>query len=263
MTYLHDFGATERHAVFILHAVHFAPLKFLLGLSSFAECLAWKPALGNVLLVIDLATGAARTFEAPPSWCWHIANCFEQGNALVVDFIGYDDAGHFLGPNAELAAIMRGHAGVQGAPGLLRRYVADLATGRLEAQVLADDAVEFCSADPRHAGAPHRRIFMAHGGSGAAGVAWQTAVAAFDTATGTLDCFDFGPTTHAGEPVFAAKPCGGQDEGYLLVQLLETERAASAFAVLDAQCLGDGPLAVIELEQRHPLSFHGMFVPGS
>jgi len=261
MTYLHDFGATERHAVFILHAVHFAPLKFLLGLSSFSECLAWRPALGNVLLVIDLASGETRTFEAPPSWCWHVANCFEQGGALVVDFIGYDDASHFLGPNAELAAVMRGHVGVQGAPGLLRRYVADLATGRLEAPILAHDAVEFCSADPRHTGAPHRRIFMAHGGSGAAGVAWHTAVAAFDTAAGTLDYFDFGPTTHAGEPVFAAKPGGRQDEGYLIVQLLEMDRGASAFAVLDAQALSGGPLAVIELLHSHPLSFHGQFVP--
>jgi all-trans-8'-apo-beta-carotenal 15,15'-oxygenase len=260
MTYLHDFGVTERHAIFILHAVSFAPLKFLLGLASFSECLAWKPSLGNIVLVVDLVTGEAQEFDAPPSWSWHVANCFEQGSAIVMDFIGYDDAAHFLGPDAELAAVMRGHAGVSGAPGFLRRAIADRATGRLEEIVLVAESVEFCAPDPRHTGSPHRRVFMAHAGGGA-GVAWHTGVAAFDTATGTLDRFDFGAATHAGEPVFASKPGGGVDEGYLLVQLLEMDRGASAFAVLDAQALSDGPLAVIELEQSQPLSFHGQFVP--
>ncbi len=260
MTYLHDFGVTERHAVFILHAVSFAPLKFLLGLASFSECLAWKPSLGNIVLVVDLVTGESRQFDARPSWCWHIANCFEQGSAVVTDFIGYDDAGHFLGPDAELAAVMRGHVGVSGAPGFLRRAVADLATGRLEETVLVPESVEFCAADPRLTGAAHRRVFMAHAGGGA-GVAWHTGVAAFDTATGKLDRFDFGATTHAGEPVFASKPDGEAEEGFLLVQLLEMDRGASAFAVLDAQALSEGPLAVIELEQSQPLSFHGQFVP--
>jgi all-trans-8'-apo-beta-carotenal 15,15'-oxygenase len=261
MTYLHDFGVTARHALFVLHAVHLAPLKFLLGLASFSECLAWKPSLGNLLLVVDLATGASRAFEAPAAWCWHIANCFEQGSALVMDFVGYDDAGHFLGPDAELAAVMRGHVGVQGAPGTLRRYTADLATGRLEAQVLAEANVEFCSADPRLSGTAHRKIFMARGGKHQTGTAWHTGVAAFDTLTGALDSFDFGARTHAGEPVFASKPGGRPDEGWLLVQLLEMDRGAASFAVLDTASISDGPGAVIELTHSQPLSFHGQFVP--
>jgi len=258
MTYLHDFGVTERFAVFVLHAVAFNPLKLLLGLSSFSECLTWKPSLGNILLVVDLATGVTQTFDAPPTWCWHIANCFEQGSALIMDFIGYGDAAHFLGPNAALAAIMRGHAGVQGEPGHLRRYVADRATGQLQETTLAAESVEFCAADPRCTGAAHRRVFMAHDPHGSA---WHTGVAAYDTATARLQKFDFGPHTHAGEPVFASKPGGGQDEGWLLVQLLETARGASSFAVLDAQAVGDGPLAVIELDISQPLSFHGQWVP--
>jgi all-trans-8'-apo-beta-carotenal 15,15'-oxygenase len=258
MTYLHDFGVTARFAVFVLHAVAFNPLKLLLGLCSFAECLTWKPSLGNILLVVDLATGETQTFDAPPTWCWHIANCFEQGEALIMDFIGYDDAAHFLGPNAELAAIMRGHAGMQGQPGHLRRYVADRATGRLHAQTLVAESVEFCAADPRRTGAAHRRIFMAHDSRGAA---WHTGIAAYDTMSATLQTFDFGPQTHAGEPVFAAKPGGAPDAGWLLVQLLETARAATSFAVLDAQSVADGPLAVIELHHAQPLSFHGQWLP--
>ncbi len=141
---------------------------------------------------------------------------------------------------------------------MLRRYVADLANGRLEQQVLSRETVEFCSTDPRHTGEAHRRVFMAQGGQSA----WQTGVAAFDTSTGVLDRFDFGPRTHAGEPVFASKPGGGEDDGWLLVQLLELDRGATSFAVMDALNVADGPVAVIELERSQPLSFHGQFVPG-
>jgi all-trans-8'-apo-beta-carotenal 15,15'-oxygenase len=45
------------------------------------------------------------------------------------------------------------------------------------------------------------------------------------------------------------------------VQLLETARAATSFAVLDAQSVADGPLAVIELHHAQPLSFHGQWLP--
>jgi all-trans-8'-apo-beta-carotenal 15,15'-oxygenase len=259
MTYVHDFAATEQCAVFLLHAVAFAPLKFIVGLSSFAEALTWKPSLGNLLLTVDLATGATRCFEAPPSWCWHIANCFEHNDALVMDFVGYGDAGHFLGPRAQLAAIMQGRDGEFGQPGMLRRYVANRASGTLEETVLCPEAAEFCSTDPRTVGGPHARIFMAVGDPRAGGLV-HSGVAAFDPKTARLDRFDFGATTHAGEPVFAPRPGGRDNQGWLIVQLLETERQASAFAIMNAEALADGPQAVVELEQPHPLSFHGQWI---
>ena len=258
LTYVHDFAATERHAVFILHAVELSPLRFISGFSSFRESLSWRPSIGNLAMVIDLATGASRVFEAPASWWWHVANAYEQEDRLLVDFVGYDDPGHFLGGDAQLAAIMHGHDGIRGPHGTLRRYIIDFAHHRLEEIELAGSNFEFPSVAPLTVGVEHESIFASQGTESGM---LHTGVARLNVSSGVVDSFDFGPTTHCGEPVFAKRPGGTEEaDGWLIVQVLEMNRGAASFAVLDARHVHDGPLATIELEASAPISFHGMWL---
>ena len=255
--YVHDFAATDRYAIFILQAVRLHGLRFLAGLASFTEALEWRPETGNLVLLIDLASGAHQVFEASAAWAWHMANAYQHGGDVVVDFVGYDDPGHFLGPDAQLAAVMRGEDGVHGAPGTIRRYVLTPATGRLTETVLADGNYEFPSIDRRAGGAAHGRVYVTRGaGSGML----HTGVAALDTRTGALDAYDFGATVCTGEPVFAADPAGGADAGWLITQTLDAERETSAFAVLDARNVATGPVATVELGETMPISFHGHWI---
>lgn len=154
MSFLHDFGATEHHAVVILQPAILRPLRYLSGLASYTDSLEWHARAGNVVLVIDLKSGSAKSFEAPTSWVCHIGNAHEQGDEVVLDFVGYDDPGHFLGHNAQLAAVMRAQEGVRGAPGHLRRYVMNQRTGQLAETILSDGNYEFPSIDPRASGSP-------------------------------------------------------------------------------------------------------------
>jgi len=257
MAYVHDFGATDRYAVVILQAAHIHGLRFMSGLASFSECLEWRPSQGNLVLLIDLATGTSQTFEAPAAWAWHMANAYEHGNDMVLDFVGYDDPGHFLGKNAQLAAVMRGEDGVRGAPGHIRRYVLSPATGRLTETILSDGNFEFPSIDGRAGGEAHGRIYVTCGSQ--AGML-HSGVAALDTRTGCLDAFEFGDHVNAGEPVFAADAAGGPDAGWLITQTLDTRRGTSGFAVLNARRVSDGPLAIVELGETMPISFHGHWV---
>lgn len=257
MVYLHDFAATERHAIMLLQPAFLRPFRFLSGMSSLRDALAWRPGEGTVVMVIDLHSGAAMRLEAPPAWVWHMANAHERGNELSVDFVGYDDPWHFLGPNAQLAAIMQGRDGVRGAPGHLCRYRIDLKSRRLTYSILSDGNFEFPSVDARCAGTKHRRIFVTHGSG--PGVL-HSGIAAFDCETGDVDAFDFGPHVNAGEPVFAADPEGGIDDGWLITQVLDTRRGASRFAIFDARHVGDGPMAFVELDETLPFSFHGQWV---
>lgn len=256
-TYVHDFGATDRYAVVILHAVHIHALRFMAGLTSFAESLEWRPRQGNLVVLVDLVTGAAQTFEAPASWSWHVANAFERSGEVVLDFVGYDDPDHFLGRDAQLAAVMRAEDGVRGAAGLMRRYVLSPATGRLTETILSDGNFEFPSVDPRVSAKAHRRVYLTRGNQ--TGML-HSGVAALDIETGYLDNFDFGDHVNAGEPVFAANPDGGPDEGWLITQTLDTRRGTSGFAVLDALRIADGPIATVELDETMPISFHGHWV---
>ncbi|MBC7769362.1 MAG: carotenoid oxygenase family protein [Phycisphaerales bacterium] len=254
--YLHDFAATNRHAIFTLQAVELHSLRFLAGLASFSECIEWKPELGNIIVLINLATGEHRTFEAPPAWAWHMANAYEQGDAVIMDFVGYDDPGHFIGPDAQLAAIMHGKEGVNGAPGTIRRLVLS-ANGTLAETVLADGNFEFPQIDLRASGAAHERIYVT---SCPTSGFFHTGIAALEVRTGRLDSYDFGASVNTGEPVFAADPNGGPDQGWLITQTLDVQRVTSGFAVLEAQNVAAGPVATVEVGQTMPLSLHGQWV---
>jgi all-trans-8'-apo-beta-carotenal 15,15'-oxygenase len=254
--YLHDFAATDRHAIFTLQAVRVHGLRFITGLASFTECLEWSPDLGNLVLVIDLATGAHQTFEAPAAWAWHMANAYEHGNDVVMDFVGYDDPGHFIGPDAQLAAIMQGEEGVNGAPGTIRRLVLS-PSGKLTETVMADGNFEFPQIDLRASGAAHERIYVTT--SPTSGFL-HTGIAALNTRSGKLDSYDFGASVNTGEPVFAADPEGGRDEGWLITQTLDVARGTSGFAVLDTRNIAGGPVATVEVGETMPLSLHGQWV---
>ena len=185
---------------------------------------------------------------------WHLANGYEDKGCFIADFVGYDDPGHFLGEEAQLAAIMRGRDGACGSAGTLRRYVLDLAAGRLAETVIDAGNFEFCSVDSRCVGRAHRRIYATCGS--APGVL-HTGIAAIDTATGVRDTFDFGPAVNAGEPVFAPRADGAPGEGWLITQTYDALADRSAFAVFDADHVSAGPMATIALPDRMAISFHG------
>jgi all-trans-8'-apo-beta-carotenal 15,15'-oxygenase len=88
----------------------------------------------------------------------------------------------------------------------------------------------------------------------------HSGVAALDTPTGRLDAFEFGMHVNAGEPVFAADPAGGPDQGWIITQTLDMRRGETEFAVLDANRLADGPIATISIGEAVLISFHGQWV---
>jgi len=78
-----------------------------------------------------------------------------------------------------------------------------------------------------------------------------------DFDTGRSERFDFGPRAAVGEPVFAPRPGGATDEGWLIAQVLDGASETSFFALFDAAHVADGPLAKLWLPHHLPISFHG------
>lgn len=70
-----------------------------------------------------------------------------------------------------------------------------------------------------------------------------------------------------GEPVFVPRLgweswCeGDEDDGYVIVQLYIPKTKTSQFAILSAQNVERGPLAIIKLKHHIPYGFHGTFTP--
>ena len=254
--YIHDFFNSENHIVVLLHAVSSNPFPMLAGLETFSESLSWQPELGNIVLVIpkDISL-PVREYEAPPSWMWHSFNAYEQGNELIVDFIGYEEPDHFLGPNATLRTIMQGRLGDSHYPGIARRYRMDLQGSSLVEEQLAEGNFEFPMIHGDLSGQPHSHGFAT---TGAQGQFFHSGLAAIDFRTGKVESFDFGPEVHVGEAIFVPE---GADEkrGYLLTMCLDGSSGKSFIAILNAAQLDDGPVARIMLSHHTPLSFHGFW----
>src|SRR5690606_34803075 len=134
---------------------------YLAGLRSFTESLRWDASQGNLLMVIDRSGQTpVRTLEAPASFMWHSLNAYEQGTTIVADFVGYTAPDHFIGEHAAFRQIMSGAMGEARHPGLLRRYVIDLASGRVTEDILWDRNCEFPIVDPRAATRAHRYGYL-------------------------------------------------------------------------------------------------------
>jgi all-trans-8'-apo-beta-carotenal 15,15'-oxygenase len=251
--YIHDFFATESHFVVLLHPMRFSPWGFLAGLSSYIDSLRWEPESGNLVMVLPRAGGAPKYFEAPGAFMWHALNAYDEGGEIVADFVGYDAPDHFMPHDALLYRLMDGRLGTARALGTLRRYRIGLATGHLRAETVDAGGHEFPMVDPRVATRRHRIGYL----SAAGRPALNSAVARVDLDTGKSTRFDFGDRAVAGEPVFAPRPGGGADEGWLIVQVHDGATETTVFAVLDAARVEDGPLARVRLPHPLPISFHG------
>ena len=254
--YIHDFFVTRRYLVFVLHPVELAVLPLLAGLRSFIDCLRWTPGQGNLLAVLPREGGTARFFEAPAAFMWHTLNAREEGRTILADFVGYDEPDHFLGPDALLSRLRDGRFGRAESPGTIRRYRIDLAGGRATEEILDTQSHEFPMIDPRCLATSYRRAWFGWALPGRV----HHGIKHVDMASGASELYDFGTDTQVGEPVFAPRPDGAPEEGWLIVQGLDGRDGNAFFAILDAGCVAAGPLATIRLEHPLPMSFHGTWV---
>jgi all-trans-8'-apo-beta-carotenal 15,15'-oxygenase len=61
------------------------------------------------------------------------------------------------------------------------------------------------------------------------------------------------------EHLFVPKPGGKPGAGWLVGTLLDYRKGRSGVSVLDAEHVGDGPLATAWVDYLVPLGFHGAF----
>jgi len=148
---------------------------------------------------------------------------------------------------------MQGELGTAKAPGKLRRYRIDLRAKTLREEIVDAGSHEFPMIDPRAALQKHAVGYLTFGGS----LTINSGVKRIDYRSGAAQTFDFGPDVATGEPVFAARPGGVNDEGWLIVQCLDGSTERAFFALFDAARLDLGPIARIHLPHHLPISFHG------
>jgi carotenoid cleavage dioxygenase-like enzyme len=242
---VHDCAITEQFLVLFLGPA----VLDLAAMSAGGPLLQWKPELGmRVAVVPRHGQGPTRWIESDPFWVWHLANAYEDGSGIVVDYPGFNTLA-FLDPHTPVV-------------GSYTRAVLDPDAGTMERTVLHDVVSEFPRIDDRRLGRRHRYVTVG-ASSGAAGTAGEHDVLCrVDVETGAWESFDTGAVI--GEVVFAPRP-GGTDEldGWYLTLGTSLDDGHSWMYVWEAETFPRPPRARVHMPQRVPNGLHGNWFPAA
>ena len=151
-------------------------------------------------------------------WVWHLANAYEDGTKISVDFPGFNTLG-FLDPRTPVT-------------GAYTQAVLDPDAGTIERTVLRDEISEFPRIDDRLVGRRHRYVTVG-AASGAAPTAGEhDRLCRIDLETGDVrESYDTGAVI--GEVVFAPRAGGTEElDGYYLTFGTSLDDGHSALYVL-------------------------------
>ncbi|KAL4425949.1 hypothetical protein ABPG75_009965 [Micractinium tetrahymenae] len=265
--WIHDFPATATHAVLPEMPLYFNLPNLISGGTTDYIFMDWIPSDGTTLHAVDLRTGAAKRFRAPPFFVFHWANAFhsEGGRFLHLDASLYDDPGIC---NDLYLAPLRADYRPGAVPGRawLRRITLDLDAPDGSDVVsieplVADEATacppfDFPKVSPLLRGQPHRYVW---GACSVRPTSAHNAVAKFDTQQKTVQIWHESGTL-VGEPAFVPAPgATAEDDGVVLTVLVQADGSA-ALSVLDGRTLTEVARAQLPGWQL-TIGFHGCFIP--
>ena len=252
---VHDFVVTARHLVIVIPPLVFEPRS---DDELPLDAMAWRPALGSRVLVVDKDDfDARRWYQLPAGFGFHHGNGWEDADGTI----RYD---HCVASDPALMTesmrvVMRGEIR-QSTPELYTRFTLH-PDGRTKIDETGEES-EFPRIAPAMTGRRNRYVYTVGAPPGES-VGWRVRqVAKRDHEAGTLETFDYGPGFLAEEHVFVPRRIPrSEDDGWLVGACLDYGRGLTGLAVFDARRIADGPLARAWFDYPLPLALHGHFSP--
>lgn len=240
------------------------------------ESISFDKGQPTKLWLIPRDGSAPRAFSVRTHFSFHHANAYEdEQGRVVLDSasapeleLGSDSSG---GPDAPPIWETVEYAKLPCST--LWRYTLDPKSGQASCREAFGRYVDFPLVAPRCSAGKHRYVYAVTGGQSGGVASPFRGVAKIDmgeAAQGEAAQHQVwmapSPVQFVGEPVFAprvgALPDGPEDDGYLLVPIIDGEREQkSSVVVLRADDVSAGPVATLELDTFLPPGLHGVFVP--
>lgn len=251
---VHDFGLTERFMVFLMPSVTINRSRLMAG-ASFAESCQSSPQLGMRAMVVRRADATSTVFQLPPGCLLHVANAWEEGERICVDYMGCDDPSSLLAGWSVMAGKYR-H--IRGAA--LTRATIDLASGTARREVLLDHDAEFPSVLSADIARPHRHVLcLERSPKRARDVPGFDRVALIDTKAATSQAFDFGDDWLVEEHLLLSGKQGDAPQ-WAIGTALNLHDRVTVLSVFNVGDIAAGPVAQARLPYALPLGLHGTFV---
>jgi carotenoid cleavage dioxygenase-like enzyme len=249
---LHDFGVTERYAVFPIIPQCGVGEE---GLKAGKPHYAWDSTKEIYLGVLPRGGSASdlRWFKAPNQFCSHVMNAFDDGTRVYLDvpraegnmFPFFPELGKPWDPTK--------------AASRLTRWCVDMsARGETfhSAEQLTDYVGEFPRNDDRYQTRPYRHGWLL--GFDFA----RSSLGHVDHGTGKTTVWNAPPDTTVQEPCFIPENAkAAEGEGYIIQVATRVKEMRTDVFLLDALHIDEGPLATIRLPLRLKPGYHGSWAP--
>jgi all-trans-8'-apo-beta-carotenal 15,15'-oxygenase len=251
---LHDFMATEKHAVMLVSPLRLVLHRAILSIGDFTDLFRWTPSAGTEVIVVPIdEPERVRRFRTDAFFQIHFCGGHEEPDATAVDIMKYPDS----------SALDVNVADIDEPPqtGEVTRIRIPHGAERIEHERLCETTLEFGQHDPRVAGSAHRHLFGL-----TVDESHHFGLVHVDLESGVEDIYRFPEGEFCSEALFAPKgPEASEGEGYLLTIVYRSSSRTSHLAVFDAQHLSDGPLSRAHFDHHIPSGFHGTWVgaPGA
>lgn len=251
---MHDFGLTEHFLVFLLPSITCNRSR-LMGGASFAESCQWSPQLGMRALVARKADGSTVELSLPPGCLFHVANAWEDGHRIHVDYVGCSEPSSLMAGWSVMAGEYRHIKG----PSLIRATL-DLRSGSARQEALLEHDAEFPCVLPADVAQPYRHVLCLERSEGRPrDVPGYDRVALIDVVASTRQAYGFGDDWLVEEHVLIAGKDAHSPQ-WAIGTALDLRNKATVLSVFDTGNITSGPIARARLPYALPLGLHGTFV---
>ncbi|MDE0703468.1 MAG: 9-cis-epoxycarotenoid dioxygenase [Rhodospirillaceae bacterium] len=252
----HDMGITENYAI-----LHDLPVVFTEQ--------GMKQGLWTIHQPRDLPTrfgvlprtgrgDEIRWFETDPCYIYHVINCWEDGDEVVMhackmipNNLAPDPK---YGAYAPMVALLALHA-------VPVEWRMNLKTGGIAERQLDDRLGEFPAVNLDWVGRKGRHSY--HVSLEGSDTLLFDGLLKYDLETGACVEHRFAPGVYGSEPVFAPRPgAAEEDDGYVVTFTVDRADGRSEAQVFDARALDAGPVARVRIPQRVPFGFHATWGRG-
>ncbi|MFN3232525.1 MAG: carotenoid oxygenase family protein [Alphaproteobacteria bacterium] len=200
--------------------------------------------------------GETRWFEAEPCYIYHVVNCWEEGDEVVMDACRCDDPLPRPNPDEGELASMLAYLRLQAT---LHRWRFNLKTGESREERLDDLSAEFPIINNAVGGQRSRYCYSQI--IPEAPTLTFTGLVKYDTANGRSWRYEYGEGVFGSEAAFAARDgASSEDDGYVMAYVTDSSDWTSSCLVFDAQQIQAGPLCRVKLPVRVPAGFHATVV---
>ena len=256
---VHDFAVTGRHVVLFLPPMHFHLSRIFFQKKGIVDAIQWDASKGTEVVIIPLDDPNRVTrFVTDAFYMEHVANAYEDGEEIVVEYTRYRDLETF---ENMVEPLIRGRA--NGAVNMsVSRMRINPHARRAANEILFEEGCELPHTSSLRRGKLHRFTYLAAQPTKDDTHALFSATLKIDQKLQRIERFSFGEGTASGEPIFIPRVnAASEDDGYLLVLVYDPRRHISYEAILDAHRLSEGPVATIVHPEAIPPRFHGTWVP--